>query len=276
MRLFLFASLLLLAPGTAVFAQDLYIQGSATIAPIITSAVKDLKEINIEPKLLPEGGSSLAIYQVGRGDADVALSVRGVTAQDRAAFPAKSFEEFILCYQVLVPVVSNDVWESGVRRISKTQFRALYEGEMKTWKDLGGEDRGIRYFNPEQGKGNWEMFVTWLYGDPRKAPLGNFEIVTSQEETKNLLDFTGGAIALLSPSRVGGNVHALELVDDDGSTLKPDHESIRSKRYPLSRPLYLVVGSRPAGHIRKFVEYMTGPVGQKLVQQFDFLPAEGR
>jgi ABC-type phosphate transport system substrate-binding protein len=60
-----------------------------------------------------------------------------------------------------------------VKAISKKEFAALYEGALGNWKALGGEDRKIKFFNPEQGRGIWELFVTWCYGDIRKAPLVN-------------------------------------------------------------------------------------------------------
>ncbi len=67
-------------------------------------------------------------------------------------------------------IVAKDVWDGGVKALSKEQIRDIYEGRITNWKDAGGKDQRIVFFNKEPGRGTWEVFAHWVYGDPKKAP----------------------------------------------------------------------------------------------------------
>jgi phosphate transport system substrate-binding protein len=225
-------------------------------------------------KLLTEGGSGSAISSVGDGSADIAVSGRPITGPERAAFPEKRFYEMIFGIQALTFIVPKDVWESGVHALNRDQIRRIYEREITNWKDVGGEDRPIKFYNPEQGHGVWEFFVTWLYGEQRKAPLGeNFETVGESEETRNTVEFNAGSISV-APAGVADNkeVFALSIRDDKGEAIEPTPRNIREKRYPVQRPLFLVTGERPTGRIKDIVEFMLGKEALPLIIRSELTP----
>ena len=114
-------------------------------------------------------------------------------------------------------IVSPDVWQGGVRALSRAQMKEIYEGRVTNWKDVGGPDRRIVFFNKEPGRGTWEVFAHWLYGDAKKAPPVSFREVGANEEARNKVGSTRGAISQLSASWADGKtVFALGLKDDAG------------------------------------------------------------
>ncbi|MDB6150036.1 MAG: transporter binding lipoprotein, partial [Chthoniobacter sp.] len=162
----LLCSLLCALSGTG-HADALKIHASPAVAQAIASVANPLRDEGVELKIVNEGGSTAAIYAVGARAADVALTTRKLNASDRAAAPDRRFEEFQIGVQVVAVIVPRDVWESGVRSLTRAQLLRIYEGEITNWKEVGGEDRKIRFYNSDRGRGIWEIFVQWLYGDPR-------------------------------------------------------------------------------------------------------------
>lgn len=234
-----------------------------------------LKEQGIELSMNMEGGSSTGIAAVAKDSADIAVTIRGITPQERSAAPDKRFIEETLAFQALVLVVPDDVWGSGVRVLSREQVIKIYEGHAKNWNEFGGEDRPIKFYNPVQGIGVWEPFVTWLYGDVRKAPLGSgFEAVRTPEETRDSVEFNRGSLSVAPPRFADGKgVFAVAIKDEQGATVEPTLEEMHSRRYPLSRPIIAIVGNRPTGEVRHVMEFLRGKEAQEIFGKNGLVPA---
>ncbi len=46
---------------------------------------------------------------------------------------------------------------------------------------MGGPAQRIAFFNKEPGRGTWEVFVHWAYGNPKAAPQVSFPEVGGNE-----------------------------------------------------------------------------------------------
>ena len=234
-----------------------------------------LREQGIEVKLDSEAGSSAAIAALINDRIDLALTIRPLTGQERSIDPEKRFAERVVAYQSLALIVPVDVWNSGVKAINRDQMALIYEGRTKNWQVLGGEDRPIKFYNPEQGKGLWEPFVTWVYGDLRKAGLGSaFEAVASAEEARNSVEFNGGSISVAPIGLVDSKaIFPLALKDEAGNAIAPDMEAIVKQRYPLSRPIVAIASRRPTGSLRKMLDYLQTPEAHEILKQHGLVPA---
>jgi phosphate transport system substrate-binding protein len=268
------ALVLALLASTMAQAEPLRIQGSPMMAKALELAAPAIREeLGIELKFDTQTGSAGALQAIGLGTADLAMLLRPMTQEEISAFPAKQPYELEIGVQVLVPIVSRETYETGVKAISRADFVALYEGDLRTWQRLGGEDREIKFFNPAQRRGVWELFVTWLYGDIRKAPLGKrWEIVETNADARNSVEFNTGSISIAPPQWADGRrIFALAL-REPGGLLEPTPENFLSHKWPITRPLYLVSGDKPTGAVRKVMELMVGPRGQEAIAQAEFLP----
>src|SRR5690606_1368397 len=118
--------------------------------------------------------------------------------------------------------------------LSKEQLKGIYEGRIRNWKEVGGPDRRIAFFNKEPGRGTWEVFTHWLYGSSKDSPPVNFPEVGGNEETRNKVASTRGAMSQLSASWVDNRtVFALALKTEKGD-ITPVAENIASGDYPMS------------------------------------------
>jgi phosphate transport system substrate-binding protein len=269
-------SLLLLAAVSA-FGQEraLVVQGSAVVGQVFKVAEPFLKsELGIEIRLNTEGGSSAGLGAVGGDVAQLGLMSRKLDAGDRALFPASAFDDVQIGWQVLVMGVAHNVWESGIHALSSKQMQGIYEGEIRNWKQIGGPDEAIKFYNPKQGRGVWELFAEWLYKRQGAAPKGEkFETVVRYEDARDAVEFNASSITVLPPNYADGKgVHALAIKEPDGSLLEPTNETLAAGKYPMAKPLVVISGRRFAGDARKVVDFLLTPRGQAMVKSQGLVP----
>jgi len=261
--------------GFSAHAATLRLHGSSVVAQAMASAGPALKtELGIEVKIYPEGGSSAAIQALGTGSADIAMTTRPLSGEDRSAFPAKRFNETLIGVQAVTLIVGAELWDAGVRSLTAEQAQTIYERRAENWKELGGPDLKLKFFNPTRGQGVWELFATWAYGDIRKTPLPKkLDLVSSGREARNSVQFATGSLSVATTRWVDGKtVFALAVPDAAGAPVEPTVENIRSQRYPMTRPLYLVLGDRPVGPVKKVIDFMLSPRGQQAVAKAEHVP----
>ena len=250
----------------------LTVAGAAALAPPVTAAAKVLQMQNgLEIQFKTSGGSSAGIAALGGGGAQVAMLARSITPEDRAAWPECNFNPIYLGEQVVSVGVALDVWEGGVHWISKEQLIRIYEGKLKNWKELGGPDDPIVFFNASEGRGVWEIMIQWLYGDSSRVPLARFQTMKSDEDARNSIEFTRGSIAWMSPKMIDGrSVVALAVDDGSGHAYPPAIANLVSQKYPLMKPMYLVVNDRPTGAVKTLVNFMLAPEGSVLMEKYGY------
>ena len=265
--------MLLIGAATAVLAAGrVRVNGSTTVNPVATEAAEILRvQKHLDITVDTQGGSSGGIAGVGDGSIEVGMSSKPLSEDDRKKYPGVAFVATEIGRDAVALVVSDDVWRGGVRVLSRAQIKDIYEQRITNWKQVGGPDRPIVFFNKEPGRGTWEVFAHWLYGDPKAAPAVSHREVGGNEETRTKVASTRGAVSQLSSSWATGNVHAIALRLDDGTLVEPSAANIASGRYPMARPLFFIPNGPPRGDARTLIDYGLSPVGQELVRKHGYL-----
>lgn len=259
--------------GTLHAQETLKINGSTTVNLPAAEAAEILRaEKGLSIQVDTQGGSSGGISMLGDGLVQVGMSSKPLSPEDRSKYPKVAFVDTHIGEDAVAMIVSRDVWEGGVHALTKEQIQGIYEGRITNWKELGGPDQRIAFFNKEPGRGTWEVFVHWIYGSPKKAPPVSFPEVGGNEETRNKVASTRGALSQLSSSWADGKrVFALGIKTSDGSILEPTPEQIASRKYPMSRPLFLLTNGQLQGEAKVFVNFLLSERGQELVRKHGYL-----
>jgi phosphate transport system substrate-binding protein len=263
--------LLLLFPAAGSAA--LRANGSTTVNPVVTEAAEILHaRKGLQIQVDTQGGSTGGISALGDGRVEIAMISRPVEPEDRTKYPKVSFHPVAIGADAVAIIVSRDVWEGGVKALSRAQAQQIYEGKIKNWKEVGGPDRRIVFFNKEPGRGTWEVFAKWLYGDPKKAPSVSFPEVGANEEARTKVSTTRGAMSQLSSSWADNKqVFALGVRDDKGQVVTPAPANIASGAYPLNRQLSVVTNGEPKGEAKVLIDFLLSPEGQQLVRKHGYL-----
>lgn len=254
-------------------AATLKINGSTTVNLPVAAAAEILRaEHGMHIQVDTQGGSAGGISMLGDGRVQIGMVSKPLTADDRAKHPRVQFKEIQIGEDAVALIVSADVWNGGMRSITREQVKGIYEGRIRNWRELGGPDLRIAFFNKEPGRGTWEVFAHWLYGDSKKAPPVSFPEVGGNEEARAKVAATRGALSQLSASWVDGQrVFALGIQREDGGIVQPTPESIAAHTYALSRPLFLLTDGEPTGDVKIFVDFLLGSRGQELVRKHGYL-----
>ncbi len=253
-------------------AAGLRINGSTTVNLPVAEAAEVLRaEKKMEITVDTQGGSSGGISMLGDGQVEIGMASKHVSAEDRAKFPKVRFLETHIGEDAVALIVSKDVWDAGVRSLTKQQVRDLYESKITHWKQLGGPDRRVAFFNKEPGRGTWEVFTHWLYGDSKKAPQISFPEVGGNEETRNKVPSTRGAISQLSSSWADGKTVFALAIQTDAGLVEPIPANIANHTYPMSRPLFVLTNGNPAGDAKVFIDFLLSSRGQAFVRKHGYL-----
>jgi phosphate transport system substrate-binding protein len=254
-------------------AETLKINGSTTVNLPVAEAAEILRaEQKLDIQVDTQGGSAGGISMLGDGLVQIGMSSKPVSDDDRAKYPAVTFREIHIGEDAVALIVSKDVWEGGVHALTRQQIKDIYESKITNWKDVGGKPQRIAFFNKEPGRGTWEVFAHWVYGSPQAAPQVSFPEVGGNEETRNKVASTRGALSQLSASWADGKkVFALSIKLDDGSAIEPTEANIANKTYSLSRPLFLLTKGEPLGAAKTLVDFLLSERGQALVKKHGYL-----
>jgi phosphate transport system substrate-binding protein len=258
---------------TTMDAAPLKINGSTTVNLPVAEAAEVLRaEQKMEIQVDTQGGSSGGISLLGEGQVQLGMSSKPVSAEDRKKFPKCDFKEIRIGEDAVALVVSPDVWAGGVKSLSAEQAKGLYEGKIKNWKEVGGPDQRVVFFNKEPGRGTWEVFANWLYGSAKAASAVSWPEVGGNEEARQKVATTKGAVTQLSAMWADSKrVFPLAIKTADGREIAPVAEHIATQAYPMSRALYVLSHGEPQGDAKVMVDFLLSDKGQVLVQKHGFL-----
>lgn len=175
-------------------------------------------------------------------------------------------------YKVAMDAVSIFVpTRSIVTELHINEARRLFSGEIRNWKELGGEDGTVTIYTRMNGSSASEFFRSRVMHDASFARLAiplasTAQVIQSVANDVRAVGFAGPA-----NSR---SVRALKIrTDDDAPAVEPKEETISAGTYPLSYAIH--VHLNPAvdtDQIEAFLNWIRGDEGQKTVRQNGFFP----
>ncbi len=94
---------------------------------------------------------------------------------------------------------------------------------------------------------------------------GTAALINAVSKDPNSIGFGGAAYAK--------NVKAIAVSKDASSKgVAPSDKAIHSGEYPISRFLYFYLNQKPSGNIKKFIDWVISPAGQKVVTEVGYYP----
>ena len=258
-------------PSTAAGGDTLRVSGSTTVNPVAADAAEVLRKQGLKITVDAQGGSAGGIAQLAQGQVEVAMSSKPIADEDRKAAPGVDFVSTSIGSDAVGVVVRREIYDGGVRSLDRSQLKALFEGRVRSWRELGGPDVEVFVYDKEPGRGTREVVDQYLYGEEKAPPpprSNTFAIVGGNEEGRAKVLSTPGGVTPLSTAFITGHPK-LVAVAVDGIEPTPAH--VVDGTYPMFRPLYLITNGPPAGTARIFVDYLVGVDGQALVRKHGYL-----
>jgi len=203
------------------------------------------------------GGSTLGIQAALSGVAQIGM-VDMVDLPPEAA----SLQKVTVASDGIAMVVHPT---NQVAALTTDQIRAIFNGTIANWKEVGGADQPITVVSRELGSGTRASFEQIV----KEVALARGAVVQMSNGTvRETVANDPNAIGYLSHGLLNEKVKAVTV---DGVTCTEDE--IHAGRYALVRPIFLVTKSAPQGEIRNFVDFVLSAEGQKIIRGSNLLPA---
>lgn len=248
-------------------ANTLTLTGSTTVLPIAQRVAEEFMKEHPKANITVRGGGSgVGIAALIDGTTDIANASRPMKSEEvqRARSKGANPVETVIARDGLAIIAHPS---NMVEKISLSDLKAIYTGELSTWRAIGGGPEIIVAVSRDVASGTFETFKTLvLEGEKtRKDALmlaSNKAVATTVAQTPSSIGYIG--LGYLSPG-----VKALAV---DG--VLPSVESVSSGEYELARPLFMYTNTEPEGLAREFIDFIRSPEGQKLVSTLGFVPVK--
>ncbi len=244
------------------------VSGSTTVLPLAEGGAEAFNgEQSDYETLVTGGGTGVGMKNIAEGNSEIAMASREVTAEEISQFGDK-FKENMVGYDGIVIAVSKEIYDAGVTALSKDQVKAIYTGEINNWKDVGGPDEEMMVVAREQGSGTRDTFNEDIMDDKKAETPGVNTVAGSNAEIRTALTGSDKAIGYLGFSYAEDG--AVGMITLDG--VKPTAETIKDGSYELARKLYFYTFGDITEGAQAFIDYMMGEDGQKVAEEYGFVP----
>ena len=205
-------------------------------------------------------GSGAGIQAVEEGRCDIGLASRNLKDEEKA----NGLEGTILAFDGIAIIVNpnNPVSDLDVETIAK-----IYTGEIKNWKEVGGNDAEIVLIGREAGSGTRDGFESITDTEDkckyRQELTSNGDVITTVASNP-------GAIGYASLASVKDTVKALKV---DG--VVASEETIKDGSYVVQRPFVLVTkkDAKLSESAQKFFDYITSEAANEIISGAGVVPA---
>lgn len=206
--------------------------------------------------LVRGGGTIIGIEDLRAGKVDFAASCRQRTKDD-----PKDIQFVQVAWDALV-FISHKT--NPVNNVSLDDVRAIYAGGITSWKQLKGRETPIKVFISRAKKG-----LSGVEGSTRdlvlkgKDPVetSNTVFLASTAIVEQMVEDTPEGFATTGFS--SAKKREVKMLRVGG--VSPTFRNIINNKYPLKRPLFILLPKNPKPEVRKFVDFALSKAGQKFI-----------
>jgi phosphate transport system substrate-binding protein len=210
--------------------------------------------------------SGTGLEKMEAGQTDIANASAPVSAEfpDRTEEELEPFTNHVVGVDAQPIVVSNEIYEAGVTKMTADTVRAIYQDEITDWTEVEsytGPSKQIQAVGRSEGSGTDTAFRLNLLGSS-DAPMSGVDARKGQnQQVKNLVSNSDNAIGYMALAFVDDSVPAVTL-SFDGTEYVPG-ENLSDPAYPLSRDLHCYTWDGTSKKEAAFLRMILSDFGQQ-------------
>jgi phosphate transport system substrate-binding protein len=262
--------LAVMASATAFSQAKITVKGSDTMVILAQRWAELYMKSNPQTTIqVTGGGSGVGITALINGTTDICDASRPMkqTEIEKLKSRSNTLGVEIPCAKDGVTIFLNDA--NKVNELTLKQISDIYTAKIRNWKELGGVDAEIRLYGRENSSGTY----TYLHDEVVKADYastvqslpGTAAVVNAVKKDVNGIGYGGAAYAV-------GVKYAKVKKDANSTGYVPSAETIAKSQYPITRYLYMYLRNRPTGETKKYIDWILGPEGQRVVTEVGYFP----
>jgi len=252
----------ILALGTAVpcYAERIVCEGSTTVLPIAQRCAEEYMNKHQGADIsVRGGGSGVGITSLIEGTCDIADSSRAIKDEeiDKAVTRGRDPKANMVAMDGIAIIINPS---NSIDGLTKKQLKGIYTGRISSWSQLGGSGDKIVVVSRDSASGTYEAFGEMALDKQKVRSDALME--ASNQAVATTVAQTPGAIGYVGLAYIGKGVKAIGL-----DNVVASKETVLTKQYSLSRPLFMYTNGKPAGLVKDFLDFVISPEGQKLVDE---------
>lgn len=241
--------------------ETISIAGSTTVLPVAQAAAEEYMNQHSNADIqVSGGGSGVGATSVIGGTADIGMLSRDLKASEKEG---NTLKEFVVGKDgiALVGHPSNTVSD-----LSLEQVKAIYQGTITNWKDVGGADLKIVLIGRDSSSGTREFFTEFVLNKEDAAK--EMQELNSNGAVAQAVSITPGAIGYVSLEYVDDSLKAFSI-----GGVAPTVENVISGVYEINRPLLMVTNGEPEGLAADYLAFILSEEGRQILKDSGFIPA---
>lgn len=253
------------------------IKGSDTMVNLVQIMAEEFMAKNPNmPIAVLGGGSGTGIVGLINKTCDIANHSREIkkSEYEQAARQGVEPREFIIAVDGLSVIVNT---KNSVKTLTMADVGAIYRGDIKNWKDAGGPDKAISLYGRQSNSGTYVFMQEFVLGNKNysqemKEMNGNAQIIEGVIKDEAGIGYVGVGYLFDTAGKVRTDLKVVDINKEKGApAFSPlDKKAVDSGDYPIARPLYQSTAGKPSPDAAKFLQFVTGPEGQKIVEKEGF------
>ena len=241
--------------------ETISIAGSTTVLPVAQAAAEEYMNQHSNADIqVSGGGSGVGATSVIGGTADIGMLSRDLKASEKEG---NTLKEFVVGKDgiALVGHPSNTVSD-----LSLEQVKAIYQGTITNWKEVGGADSEIVLIGRDSSSGTREFFTEFVLDKEDAAK--EMQELNSNGAVAQAVSITPGAIGYVSLEYVDDSLKAFSI-----GGVAPTVDNVISGIYEINRPLLMVTNGEPEGLAADYLAFILSEEGQQILKDSGFIPA---
>ena len=254
-------SLLFAAPAQE---QKLMVTGSSTVAPILLELAKMYEKQHAGVRIdVQSGGSSRGVADAKQGLADFGMISRDLKPED------SPLEGFPIARDGIAIIVHKS---NPLRAIQGATVKQIFQGKIRSWKELQGADKPIVVITKAEGRSTLELFLA--YFGLKNSEIKASAVIGDNEQGIKMVMGNPQAIAYVSIGTAesqAANGAPIKLLSLDG--VPASIAEVTGGRYPLSRTLNLVAPKPVTKSLaRNFLDFVRSQEAEPVIKELHFVP----
>ena len=262
-----------------IFAQKKMIQvkGSDTMVNLVQVLVEEYMDKNVGTAIaVLGGGSGTGITAIINRTTDIANHSREWKQNEIGQAWEKGVKPrfFPIAVDGLSIIVNE---KNPVDSLAMNQVGALYRGEIKKWKDLGGGHTPVSLYGRQSNSGTYVFMQEHVLGNKNysfdmKEMNGNAQIIEGIIQDEGGIGYVGVGYLYDETGNIRKGIKVLKISKKigDAGYLPTDKQAVDSGVYPVSRALYQATAGKPSPEVAAFIAWEAGLEGQKIVEREGF------
>ena len=268
LKLFVLGVTVAMIASAAVAAEDeINIVGSTTVLPIAQITAEKFMDNNPDVSItVGGGGSSVGAKALLAGTCDIANCSRPLKEKELARAEDAGVDpvEHIVAMDGIAVIVHPT---NPVDTITIDEIKAVYTGQTNNWNELSDRKAQIVVISRDSSSGTFEAFNKLALKKAKVRPDALLQ--ASNKAVVQAVSQTPGAIGYIGMGYLNDSVKALTV-----NGVEPTKQTVLSKEYPISRPLYMYTDGQPAGVVDEYLAFVKSSQGQNLAESQGFVGIE--